>query len=805
MFKKIISIAAALSLYAATAAMVSAELNYTNARPTDTQTVDFNEAEIGTVTNASLITVKYASDGAVRTNQNKYDKVTESGTTPEIKAGVFGKTAEDKLLYAPRTNGDTSKTTSFRVEFNGSANGSWIKGYAAGDKIKQSVQIAFDKNTPDAYTYNLQLTGTPDGQNATETVGINNSSTTVFAAKKSSVIFFGTTYPMNLLDSKWYNVEIVYTVGSDTVKNNAKLYIDGKYIASADFTLNKDKTVCVPMFGITQIRNNITFVDGAKALPDGSYATGIGHYFDNMVWSAKGADFTYTEIIPISSSDAITVAEGAVILNETVTAADVKKAVTAGDNAVTVVSASDGTELSDDADPDGAMLKITSSVSGDIFYKIGRSVMLYSEDFESEDGFAEGNPYKYWESFTVESAPDSVPVMVENIGGKRGKSFAIKTESSVSPISWSAVGRTVKGKKNVISHCTDENTPLVFEMMFNNTQKDYVSSMVRLCYIVDGVQKEANSISVAANGSVTAGYNTALEIGKAKKQGLWQKVALVIYPKTLTCDIYLDGVKKNDEPYPILASDVTGKLEGISEIYLRTWSANAKQLDGYSAFDNMKIYYGNYDAEKDIATVASNNEAVTVENGIISIPATYNPTTLKKALTMAEGTTIKFYKDATFTTEYSSILPITTGTWMAEYAPNGAIHYYQIVTPAGKSDFLAPKIYIDGVECTELPTLADGETAGLQAVMEMNKWNDTDETVCVLALYNEAGVMVDAAVVRRSGTGYNRVELNLRDITSFEGITAKAYVWNSNGLVPVADMRLCYNKTRIKKPSNSKG
>ena len=287
MQKKFISVVAALSIGAAAATMVSAELNYTNARPTDTQVVDFNEAEIGSITNASTITVRYTNDGAVRTNQNKYDKTAESGTSPEIKGGVFGKTADDKIFYAPRTNGDASKTTSMRVEFNGSANGSWIKGYAEGDKIKQSVQIAFDKNTPDSYTYNLQLTGTIDGQNSTATVGINNGSTTVFAAKKNSVIFFGKTYPMNLIDSKWYNVEIVYTVGSDSTKNNAKLYIDGKYIASADFTLSKDKTVCGPMFGITQIRNNITFVDGANALPGGNFATGIGHYFDNMDAAAK--------------------------------------------------------------------------------------------------------------------------------------------------------------------------------------------------------------------------------------------------------------------------------------------------------------------------------------------------------------------------------------------------------------------------------------------------------------------------------------------------------------------------------------
>ena len=785
MIKKFISTAAALSLCAALATTVSAELNYTNARPTDTQTVDFNEAETGTVTNTSPITVKYTNDGAVRIDQNKYDKVTESGTTPEIKAGVFGKTADDKLLYAPKTDGDASKTTSFRMEFNGSANGSWLKGYAAGDKIKQSFQLAFDKNATDAYTYSMQITGTPDGQNATATVPVNNGFTTVFASSKSNVQFFSKNYPMNFLDSKWYNVEIVYTVGSEKAKNSAKLYIDGKYIASAEFTLSKDTSICVPMFGITQIRNNFVYPNGQKALPNGNYQTGIGHYFDNMVWSGKGSDFAYNEIVPVSNNAAIKVADGIVILNGAATADDVKNAITAGDNTVTVVSATDGKELSGDASAEGAMLKITSSVSGDIFYKIGKSAMLYSEDFEAADGFAEGQPYKYWETFNLEYAPDSVPAIVENIGGKSGKSFAVKTDSTVSKIEWTSVGSVTKGKKKVISHVADENTPLVIEAMFNNTQRDYVSSMLRVGYMIGGEQYEANSISVAANSVINC---CNIDIAKAKKQGLWQKVALVIDPKTLTADIYLDGVKMNKEPQAVI-KDPKGELDGISTMWLRTWSANTKLIDGYSAFDDIKIYNGYYDAEKDMPTVSSINDAVTVENGIISILATYNPTTLKKALSMADGTTVKFYTDSSFTTECKAVLPITTGAWMAEYAPGGSIHYYQIVTPKGVSSFETPKLYIDGIEVNELPELAEGEKAGLQAVMEMNKWNDEDETACVLALYDDAGTLVNLATVRRGGTGYNRVELNIRDITSFEGITVKAYVWNDlGGLVPVTDM-----------------
>ena len=94
MLKKFISTAAALSLCAALATMVSAELNYTNARPTDTQVVDFNEAEVGTISDASIINVQYLNDGAKRQNQHKYTKTVESGTTPEIKAGIFGKAAD---------------------------------------------------------------------------------------------------------------------------------------------------------------------------------------------------------------------------------------------------------------------------------------------------------------------------------------------------------------------------------------------------------------------------------------------------------------------------------------------------------------------------------------------------------------------------------------------------------------------------------------------------------------------------------------------------------------------------------------
>lgn len=785
MLKKFISTAAALSLCAALATMVSAELNYTNARPTDTQVVDFNEAEVGTISDASKINVQYLNDGAKRQNQHKYTKTAESGTTPEIKAGIFGKAADDKLLYAVKTDADANKTTSFRMEFNGSANGSWLKGYAAGDKIKQSFQIAFDKNTTDAYTYSMQMTGTPDGQNGTATVGVNNSFTTVFAASKSSIQFFNDKYAMNFLDSKWYNVEIVYTIGSSTVKNNAKLYIDGKYIGYCDFTLSKDTSVCVPMFGITQIRNNFVYSNGQKTLPNGNYQTGIGHYFDNMVWSGKGSDFDYTEIVPVSNNSEIKVADGIVLLNGDVTAEDVKNAITAGDNAVSVVSAADGQELSGDASAEGAMLKITSDVSGDIFYKIGKNAMLYSEDFEAEDGFFAGQPYKYWESFNLENAPAAAPAIVENIGGKSGKSFVVNTDSTVSKIDWTSVGSVTKGKKKVISHCADENTPLVIEAMFNNTQRDYVSSMIRIGYMIGGEQFEANSISVAANSVINC---CGIDITKAKKQGLWQKVALVIDPKTLTADAYVDGAKMNEEPLTVIKNPA-GELDGISTLWLRTWSANSKQLDGYSAFDDIKLYNGYYDAEKDAATVSSINDAVTVENGIISIPSAYNPTTLKKALAMAEGTTVKFYTDSTFTTECKTVLPITTGAWMAEYAPGGAIHYYQIVTPKGVSSFEVPKLYIDGIEVTGLPTLAEEEKAGLQAVMEMNKWNDEDVTACVLALYDEAGTMVDLATVRRGGTGYNRVELNIRDITSFEGITAKAFVWNSlEGLIPVADM-----------------
>ena len=78
MLKKVISIATALSLCAAAATTVSAELNYTNARPYDTQTVDFSKSEIGAVTTSSLITVRYANDGAERTNQYNYSKIAES-------------------------------------------------------------------------------------------------------------------------------------------------------------------------------------------------------------------------------------------------------------------------------------------------------------------------------------------------------------------------------------------------------------------------------------------------------------------------------------------------------------------------------------------------------------------------------------------------------------------------------------------------------------------------------------------------------------------------------------------------------
>ena len=788
MLKKFISITAALSMCAVAATTVSAELNYTNARTTKTQTVSFDDSELGVVTTATPIWVHYAEkDGSgleSRNNQFKYQKITESGTSPEIKEGMFGKTSEDRILYVPRTDGDSEKTTSARVELSTSSNGAWTKGYTAGDKIKQSVQVAFDKNTPDAYTYNLQLTGTVDGQNATETVGVANGSTTVFAAKKNSVIFFGTTYPMQLLDSKWYNVEIVYTVGSDSVKNRAELYVDGKYIASADFTLSKDKDVCVPMFGVMMTRNNITFVDGASALPDGTYETGIGHYFDSLVWSPVERDFEYTEIKPVSSNDKITVTNGAVVIDGGITAGAVKNAITAGGNTVAVVSAVDGSELSDDADADGAMLKITSNVSGDIFYKIGIGSMLYSEDFEEENGFSEGMPYKYWDSYVVEKASDAKAVIVSDIGGKKGKSFAINTESAMPTTAWSAVARMEKTKKPFV---IDPNLPVVVEMMANNAGEDYVSAIVRLGFIVSGEKAESNAISVASNGN--AGAASASDLGKVNHQGQWNKVVVEIDPKTLTLDAYVNGVKKNEEPIALFGSNVAGTIEQITKIYLRTWAANSLQLDGYTAFDDVKIYQGGYDALKDAASIESVNENVVIKGNIVNIPAAYNFTTLKNAIKTAEGTTLALYTDNTFKTAYAPILPIQTGAWLVETTKGGAIHYYQIVTPAGKSSYNAPKIYFDGIERDSVPEIPDGSTVSVAAVGKLNRFNKETAPVMVLAFYDKDGELVNIATGTGYRQGYNRIELNIRNVESLEGLTVKAFIWDDlDGMTPVAAM-----------------
>lgn len=792
MLKKIISITAALSLCAALAATASAELNYNNARPTETQTVDFNDSPLGAVADNPTINIHY-SGGAVRQNQNKYDKIESSGTTPVIKEGVFGKTAVDNILYAPRTDGDVSKADSFRMEYNNTANGTWIKGYAEGDKIKQSFQIAFDEEVTNAYYYNVQVTGTVDGQNATATIGINNGYTTVFQAGQSSIQFFSKNYPMYFMPSKWYKVEIVYTVGSDTKKNNAKLYIDGEYIASADFTLSKDTNTCVPMYGVVQIRNNLVYRNTNYIEKDpkhDAYPTGVGHYFDDMIWAPMGAAYEYSEIKPVSSNAAVTVTNGAVVLNGAVTAGDVKNAITAAGCTVSVVSKADGTELAADADAEGAMLKITSSVSGDIFYNIGKK-LLFEESFEDADGFTEGKPYKHWDVFYSESDSSAAPMMVEKLGGKSGKSFAVNTETEMNKTGWTAVGRMEKTPVPLLVE--DAELPLVVELMVNNTQTDYVTGMLRLAYKVPGNNNEkaieSNAITVNSNGGIGVGHKAETGIGDANYQGQWNKVALVINPKTLTLDAYVNGEKRTKEPVAILGSDVTGTIDSITKIYLRTWTGNSKLLDGFTAFDDLKIYQGYYNPSEDAASIVSKDENVVVEKKIIRLAKNFNFTTLKNALEVPVGTTLALYSDDTYKTAYTSILPIQTGVWLVETTPGGAIHYYQIVTPTGKSNYEAPVILVDGIVVDELPAVAEGTTSTIQAVAEMNKFNDTNKTMLALAFYDAEGNLVDLEWGFPKNEGYNRIELNIREIESFEGLTVKAYIWNSvDGMVPVAAM-----------------
>ncbi len=805
MTKKIISIAAAAVITAGCLSGMASAADLTS----KSYTIDFGKNDAGVMSdNQPIITTYNDKD---RDNSFKVSNVELSGATATIKTGLFGKTATDQSLEATRTNSDITKISQTRVPHAmNHSNATWYGQFDPGTKIKHSFSFAFGDKSTNSYQMYIQMQADNDGvSKATDGVnykGVDHGTSTFFKMANGKLYFFGkelSEYGIigdyNVYEEKWYKADVIFTVGSTTVKNNAVLYLDGKKVASADFSLSK--TTIEPMYAVMSYSYQIlaaTNKDNKVIAPclahDGTALLNVSHYIDDISWTPYlDADYEHSPINLVSNDENAVVLNGAVVLTKSMTVGEIKNAISAGKATISIVSAVTGETLQNTDVVDEAMLKLTDASIGDIFYKIGK-IMLYSEDFEADDGFIEGKPYKYWESFDLKNAPDAKPAIVENVGGKSGKSYAISTESILIPdkegYKWLPVGDYVKGKKNVISHCADENAPLVIEAMFNNTQKDYVSSVMRIGYMIGGKQYEANSISVAANSVINC---CGIDVAKAKKQGLWQKVALVIDPKTKTADIYLDGVKMNEKPQPVYKDSEgnipEGKIDGISMLWLRTWSANTKQLDGYSAFDDIKIYNGYYDAEKDAATVSSINDDVTVENGIISIPAAYNPTTLKKALVMAEGTTVKFYTDATFTTECKAVLPITTGAWMAEYAPGGAIHYYQIVTPKGVSSFEVPKLYIDGIEVTELPVLAQEEKAGLQAVVEMNKWNDEDVTVCVLALYDEEGTMVDLATVGCSGTGYNRVELNLRDITSFEGITAKAFVWNSiEGLIPVGDM-----------------
>ncbi len=743
--------------------------NTNAAVPTRSYTVRFDRNDAGSMANKQYLTAEF-NDQAARTNFMYVDKVGTSGSGAEavITSSKFGKTAEDKFLRVTRTDVSTALKDALRIDRNDSANGSWFKNYSAGTKIVQSFSAAFENNASNSYSFALQMTGTTDGENATATVGLNNGTATILKVLRGNLEFFGKKTAFTPISSKWYKFDIVYTVGSETEKNHADLYVDGKPVNSADFTLSKTGEI-VPMYGVTLTRFLLLQPESSWWKSGGSAICDMSNYIDDISWTPKGADYVYTQPELQCPPETAVIADGKIALNRDMTAAELRSVLTQENASIEIVSAADGTAVADDADTDGAVLRVTGGDAGTLYYSIGKN--SYSEDFEGEDSYSASELSKNFD--TVDFG------IAEDIGAKTGKSFKIDTNLTAANTSWQHIGTLVK---NVGVKAVD-GMPIVAEAMYYGTQEDYEVNIIRLAFKgSSGKAYETNVLNSGANGSITA---ISVPAG-VQKQYRWNKAAFVIDPETMLADFYLNGVKMNEEPFSVVSGAAEGeKIVSVEKLYLRTWMGSTLALSGYSAFDDVKVYVGEYDAAGDAAALASSDERFEVGSGYIRIPDGIFVNDLLSALSAENSKNIAVYQDISCEAAYLPFLPLGTGAYLAYETEGGAIHYYEIITESAAGSYEKPTVYIDGVAQTSLDGLEANENTFISAAARVNICRDSEGALLAIAIYKDGTLDNVFMSEPQSSVGDSRMKCRITGTDSFENTQVKAFLWQAGSFMPL--------------------
>lgn len=732
-----------------------------------------------------------------------------NGYAMPAEKGMFGKSADDTSACIEVKEFGENQTVEPYIQTTDMA---MMHGWRYGDKIRLGIKLAFDET--DFMAWNTYITPMVTGINAKGDKGNsadnNNNLNQMVLIRSNELIFdlMGTRVSKEVkwVPYKWYNFEFVIEPGNaNDIKNKISLYLDGELVGETKIdAINHSNYVGSAIEGIWRMKVGKLSTDARyKTIP--GYVNryvGTKTYIDDYYYEKLSAETEIAEVKVTADSSIGTSYEHALLVKNNETVADMKKKI-AVDGAKCEYVNEAGVPADDNDQAAGTYLKLTTNDGKAYFYNISDKIVVYNADFEKHplSDYNGGAGYRLMGANNIDATLSS-----QTLGGKSGYGLAFdytrtKTEqydgSNVDTV-LNAREQTdsITGRRNYKIPVADKTT-LEIQMYVN--EEDWESTSKGLGWTFEltdenGKTKRHDIVPLLhlENGVMFAGRrwdtdeDAYKEIG-SYENGQWYKFAFELDPTTLTADVYVNGVKAA-EGVKFARPEVSEgcRMSGIMRLKLGYTYLKVDELsNGTIAYDDIKVYAGNYDAAKD-SDVNITCDDFTISGNKILVNSDYDNLELnafKNQLTVTgDIKSIDIYDD--YNCNSKDIVEtdgLIDGSVLAIESNSGVMRYYTIRDIAAEAGVI--KFYNEG---KAVDGIIDAGT--YTAKLILNNTNNDESCLFIIATYDD-GMLVSADCKDVTLTsGLNEIEhsVEVEEISS-DKFEIKAFVWSNGTLKPYAD------------------
>lgn len=690
-------------------------------------------------------------------------------------SGIFGKSEEDISIKITGRDSATAGNKDIFLQ----KQGTFLKDFEYGGTVHLGLDVAFDGDIQGMTKY-VQIISSDRGNPA------------FLYMDPMGLKILGGTYPVVWEIQKWYSLDLYIYPGNGTdIKNKLSIYVNGMPVVQ-DVEFDAVGSTPYSQFkDLYQIRIGQTEPVLERDCP---------MYFDNFtaeyIPAGIQAILPAIQISEKTTQNAIRLVDNDTILlnDSTLSAGEIAdKLEICGANSINVVI-DEKTIAASEMQADGCYLKINATGGGSYLLPIVSKVIRYREDF-SGYSINDNTAYKFWNLARGQN-PSYAAGKTMGMTGLGGK--AETDQSFVYSCGDAALNTAVYNYSNFQSPDTIKNdlpingkATLEFSFLSNDESAINTSVGFQMHYLDEqGAEKNTtiiNALQFTADHKLTAfsninGNEYSLVVGTwANNQ--WIKCAVEINTDACSADMYINGEKVLED---ICLLDGVTVQEGmrITDIWrLKIDHMTSNQYAGsYIAVDDFAIYVGGYDAEEDVANVAST--AYTVDNNYISVDCNKD-TSVNSFLNNLNlgGNEYTLYDDETFsgTQNIDEFGEIFHGAYLVLQTAGGAIQYYKIVDANEKTAVNAMDIKRNGA------TAADIQPGTYSFAIQCEKYNNIPETVyAILASYDENDALTGVNITEKDLELGKFISENV-NLEIAEGIaTVKAMVWDKE-LSPLAE------------------